>query len=219
MKKQEEKKQPPSKYDALTINDLEGKVEQAHILSRESQKDMYEVLEYLRMSGRFRENARYKKASFWEYLEDRFTIRQGTYRENVFAFAKFPEYAVEYGIGLVTKIGRVCGSKKIGKVFEEIARESASHKKSLNRASIEIIIQKQRATERIEKKITDWKAMYEHEKAAHDSTRESLKIAVATVKELNEQVDKLKRTAETFDKVRTIFDTYGVQPSRVRMQA
>ncbi len=205
----EKTKKEPTKYDALSISDLEGKIEKMFTLSRESQKEMYEVLEYLRTSGRFKENTRYKKALFWEYLEDRFTIRQGTYRENVRAFVKFPSHAVEYGVGIVTKIDRVCGSKKIGKVMEEIAKEAATHKKPLNRASIESIIQKHRARRAIKKAITDWKAMYETEKAAHEKTKAALKVAMTAIKERDEQIEKLKNTAAKFNKVRTILDSFG----------
>jgi hypothetical protein len=205
-----ETKKEPTKYDALSIGDLEGKVEKMFTLSRESQREMYEVLEYLRTSGRFKENHRYKKTSFWDYLEDRFTIRQGTYRENVRAFLKFPEYAVEYGVGIVTKIDRVCGSKKIGKVLDEITKEAATRKKSINRAFIEAIIQKHRIAPAITKTITDWRAMYEAERAAHDATKVNLKIAVAKVKELQEQVEKLKETAGVLDRVRVFIDGHGM---------
>ena len=202
-----EQKKEPTKYDALTINDLEGQIEKMFQMSRESQREMYCVLEYLRTSNRFKENPRYKKAAFWEYLEDRFTIRQGTYRENVRAFIKFPEYAIEYGVGMVTKIDRVCGSKKIGKVMDEIKKESAAHKKPLSRANIETIIQKHR-TVTIEKTITDWKSMYEVEKAAHTFTLAALKEANTTIGELKEQIERLRRTAETFGKMRDVLEGY-----------
>jgi hypothetical protein len=206
MKKTEKK--VPNEFDSLSIVELEKRVEQNHLLSREAQKEMYVMLEYLRTSNRYKENPRYKKSLFWEYLEDRFTIRQGTYRENARAFLKYPEYAVEYGVGLVTKIDRVCGKTKVDKVIGVIAKETATHKKPLDRTAIENIIQANRSTPRIEKVITDWKAMYEAERAGHEETKKALKVAVATVNELRQQVDMLKRTAETFGKVRDVLEGY-----------
>lgn len=203
------KEELKKKYDAKSIGDLEASVERSFTLSKEHQREMYVCLEYLKMTSRFRENTRYKKATFWTYLSDRFTIREGTYRENVRAFCNYPDFAVEYGVGLVTHIGNACGSKKIAKVISEITKEEQVRKKPLNRANISGIISKH-ATVKIEKKITDWHAMYEHEKLAHETTKQSLKLALAQVKELTEQVEKLKVTAETVTSIRNLFDRNGV---------
>lgn len=202
------------KYDGITISELESKIEKLHILSREHQKEMYECLEYLRMTGRFKENPRYKKSSFWEYLEDRFTIREGTYRENIRAFTKFPEYALEYGVGMVSKIDRVCGGMKVEKVMSEINKEATEHKTPLTRAKIESIIQKHRIAPKIKKKDTDWKAMYEHEKATHEQTKEALRVAMKRIGELNEQIAKLKVTAQTVTSIKRIFDRQNVPLQR-----
>jgi hypothetical protein len=194
------------KYDGINISELEAKIKKLYTLSRENQKEMYECLEYLRTTYRFKENPRYKKSSFWEYLEDNFTIRQGTYRENVRAFTKFPKYALEYGIGLVSKIDRVCGGMRVEKVISEIQQEGIAHKMPLSRAKMEAIIQKHWPIPKIKKEITDWKSMYENEKLAHDHTKEALQVAVKKVKELNEQIEKLKITAQVAITIRKMFD-------------
>ncbi len=200
----EEKKNP--KYDGITITELEAKVEQFRTQSRENQKEMYECLEYLRLSNRFKENPRYKKATFWVYLEDRFTIRENTYRENMRAFSKFPEYSCEYGVGMVAKVDRECGGMRVEKVFSEIQREAAIHKTPLSRAKMGDIIQKNRLTRKIEKKITDWKSMYVHEKAAHDQTKAALRTAVRKVEELNEQIAKLRPAAQNIISIRELLN-------------
>ena len=203
-KKQAPKKQP-NKFDGISLTELEASIEKLHSMSRESQKEMYETLEYLRTSGRFRENYRYKKANFWTYLEDRFTIREGTYRENAIAFLKYPKPAIEYGVGLITKIGRVCGRANTAKVLSEIEKEGASRKAQLPRAKIENIIHKY-AVVKPEKKIVDWKAMYEAESAAHAKTKDALRDAMKTIAELKEQVEKLKKTAEKVGMIKGIMD-------------
>ena len=205
------------KYDGITISELEGKIEKLHILSREHQKEMYECLEYLRMTGRYKENPRYKKSSFWMYLEDRFTIREGSYRGNVRAFTKFPKYTLEYGVGMVSKIDRLCGGMKVDKVISEIQQEATSHKTPLSRDKMESIIQKYRSVKNKKEK-PDWKTMYEHEKAAHETTKEALRFAMKKIKELNEQIEKLKVTAHTVTSIKRIFDKekYPIQhPSTV----
>ena len=199
-----EKKKEPSKYDAMGISVLESQVIKLFTMSRESQKEMYMILDYLRMTNRFRENTRYKKTSFWVYLEDRFTIREGTFRENVRAFTKFPEFAVEYGAGIINKIDKVCGAGRIGKVISEITKETTARKKPLNRASIETIIQKHKV-ERIEKIQIDWTAKFEQEAAAHIKTKEALRAALSTIKELDAQILKLKITAEKYNRLKDEF--------------
>ncbi len=130
------------KDDRMTIEVLERQVESSTRLAEESQKEMYEALEYLRYTNRFKENARYKKSDFWAYLDDRFAIKEKHYLEYVRVYTRFPAQAMEYGVGMVARIERICGSKKIKMVFDEIEREQSSHKKPLSRAKIEQIIQK-----------------------------------------------------------------------------
>lgn len=209
----------PTPYDTLSITDLERKVVELSALSRESMREMYTLLEYLRTSSRYKENPSYKKATFWQYIEDIFTIREGTYRENSRAFTKFPEYAVEYGVGIVAKVDRLCGGAKVSKVMDEIKRENLSHKKPLSRSSVENIIQKYRATPRISKTITDWKAMYEAESARHETTKTNLKIALAEIKELHDQVSKLKSAAQKFNDMRDVFVGYEKVVSGVELRA
>ena len=58
----------------------------------------------------------------------------------------------------------------------EDARKSA--KKELNRAKIQSIIENNRILPKIEKKVTDWKIMYEREATAHEATKQELKKAI-----------------------------------------
>jgi len=206
-KKKEKPAREPLKFDGIPLQELETKIETLHIASRELQKEMYEVLEYLRITKRYKENPVYVKSTFWQYLEDRFTIRPGTYRENVFAFTKHPEASVQLGVGLVSKINRLCGNVKAKKVIDEIQKAGESSKKPLPRAKIETVIQKNTDPERLKKReITDWKAMYEAEISAHENTKESLRVAVARVKELEEQVERLKMTASMITSIREIVE-------------
>ena len=216
MKKKVQQQAPPapSKYAKLGILELEARVESAHQLAREAQMEMYEILEYLRHSSRFKENPGHKKTTFWQYLEDRFTIRQGTYRENVRAFIKYPQPALDYGVGVVTKVVRLC-ERKAPKVFEELKKTAASHKKPLPRAAIETIIQKHRTAPKIEKTITDWRAMYEAEWSMHEATRKELVMANMIIADQAVQIDKLKRTVEDFGRVRAVVvehDKMGTAP-------
>lgn len=201
-----EEKELEGKYSSICINDLEKKIDSLKTVSRESQKEMYECLEYLRMSNRFKENATYKNSSFWKYLDDRHGIREGTYRDHVRAYSKFDEYAVKYGIGLIAKIDRVCGGMAVEKVVSEIQKESESRKTPIPRAKIESIIHRFEKKPRRKKEAKpDWKNLYMTEKRAHDLTKTALKTAMERIKELNEQVAKLKVTAGKVSEIKKIF--------------
>jgi hypothetical protein len=210
MKKKKTKAKEPLKYDGIPIQELETKIESLHVISRGSQKEIFEMLEYLRTTGRFRENPVYAKSTFWQYLDDRFTIRQGTYRENVLAFSRHPQAAISLGAGVIAKINRLCGSIKTKKVIDEIQAATLNRKTPLPRGKIEAIIRKNADPEKLKKKhITDWKAMYEHELATHDRTKEALRAAMARVKELESQVERLKLTANMVTSIREIVERSG----------
>lgn len=201
-----EEKELEGKYSSICITDLEKKIDSLKTVSRESQKEMYECLEYLRMSNRYKENATYKTASFWKYLDDRFGVREGTYRDHLRVYSKFNEYAVQYGIGLIAKIDRICGGMAVEKVVSEIQKETESRKTPIPRAKIESIIQRFEKKPRREKKEKpDWKTLYMTEKRAHDATKIALKTAMERIKELNEQIAKLKVTASKVSKIKKIF--------------
>ena len=186
------KKGTNSKFDSMSIYELESSVETSSRLAKEHQLDMYSTLEYLRMTCRYKENAAYSKASFWRYLEDRFLIKEKAYRDNVRVYTKFPEHALTYGPGVISRIDRICGSTKVEKVVSEIKRAITSRKKEPSCDVIDNIIASNRSTRKIEKTITDWKAMYEHENVAHLATKQLLKEANETIKVLNAQVVRLK---------------------------
>ena len=177
-------------FKTMKIGQIEKAVDKLDRKSRESEKQKYETLEYLRTSKRFRENNRYKKASFWEYIEDRFTIRERTFRENTDAFMKYPAESVEFGVGLVAKVKRQCGRGKVKTVFSKIQEEQSAKKGTLRRDQIDKIISGESV--RIEKKYTDWRAMYEAEKVAHERTRDLLRESLEQVDQKNEQIKKLK---------------------------
>ena len=207
MKKKKKAAKEPLKYDGIPLQEIETKIESLYTTSRESQKEMYEILDYLRTTRRFRENPVYAKSTFEDYLEDRFTIRMKTFRENVMAFSKHPEAAVSLGVGVVSKIRRLCGTIKTKKVIDEIQKAGENRKTPLPRAKIETIIRKNADPKKLEKKQhTDWKVMYEYELAAHEKTKEALRIAMAKVKEFEDQVERLKMTAGMVTSIREIVD-------------
>jgi len=215
MKKKNRKPDAPvSPFAGLPISDLESYVDNCIVDARVAQKEMVEVLLYLKVTGRYKENKRYERATFYQYIEDRFNIRKGTYMEMQRAFAKFPQETVEFGVGLVSKVIRQCGPVRSGKVLADLLKAKETAKTELKRAKIEKIIQ-DNTTRRIKKSFTDWRAMYEAEAAAHQKTKDDLSAAYARINELEEQVVRLERTAERYSEIRRVFE----QPIRCEVGA
>jgi len=96
--------------------------------SLESRKNATFALYHLKTSGRFKENPLYKKSSFASYLEGVYNIREGSFNESVRAFLTFPKESVKYGVGLVSKIHRKCGSSKEKQVLKEIKEKEKALK-------------------------------------------------------------------------------------------
>jgi hypothetical protein len=191
------------KFGKMNIGEIEGKIRKLSLMSKENQFEMYRYLEYLRMSERYKENPQYKKSSFWQYVQDMFNILQNTYRENVFAFFKFPEHTKQYGVGLITKIQRECGKLKVDTVIAEIKKEAELRKKPFPRNKIDEVILRYRSPDKKKPEKVDWKALYEHERIAHENTKKALKDAMMRIKELNEQIAKLKESAKKLHQIKT----------------
>lgn len=181
------KERDPNPLDKKPIAEIEKIIEVCKEESRYAQLKMYEHLKYLQKTSRYKENKAYSKSSFWTYIEDRYNIRPTTYRESIKAYLQYPDEAVHYGVGLVSKVLRQCGTLKAKSVFLQILA-----KDTMKRPEIEKIIAKNTSQSKIEKTYVDWRAMYEAEKAAHETTRAELNFAQKKINELTAQVRKMK---------------------------
>ena len=197
-------KELKEKYGGLDLFTLEEKALEKRNLSRENQKEFVEILIYLEATKRYKENKLYAKASFYVYIDDRFMLRQATYREMKRAYVKWPEAAIKHGVGLVSKIERKCGTLEMNKVLSEI--EKVEEHKPIKREVVEKIIHKHRDIEKEKKLIDrkDWKNLYIREVEQHNKTKEALAEAETKIQELEEQVQKLKQTASVVSRMRKI---------------
>jgi len=181
-------------YEKMSITELEESVKGKNEASLSAKKEMVEILIYLKTTSRFKENKTYAKSSFNHYIEDRFNIRPKTFYEMQKAFTRHPDETLHYGIGVVARIQRECGQKNAGKVLDEM-KKTENKVKVLKRKKIDDII-KQHSTPRPVKVISDWKARYEIEFRDHEETKKQLAAAWLTIKEQDEQIEKLKATIE-----------------------
>lgn len=180
------------KYSGKKISEIEKEITAKNELSLEARKTAIFALRYLETTGRYKENPTYKKSSFADYLMGYHAIRETTYREAFRAFDKFEAETVKYGVGLISKILKVCGAKKERQVIEEIKKTDEALKNPIQRDRIKIIINKHAKPTPAAK--PGYKALYVAEMRKHEVTRRRYKEALADLKEAKRQIEKLKET-------------------------
>ena len=184
----------------MTIDQIESRIDGNIAKARTADQYMIESLIYLKTSGRYKENKRYERATFYDYVQDRFNLTRTKYMEMQAAYIRFPKECKSEGVGFVARVMRRCSSQNAAQAMAHINRAKAGAKKELKFEKIEAIIADH--TPKIEKKFTDYKAMYAAEVAAHAKTKEALKAAMTRNAELEEQNEKLKLTAARFKDMR-----------------
>ncbi|HBJ74412.1 MAG TPA: hypothetical protein DDY86_02555 [Syntrophaceae bacterium] len=100
------------------------------------------LLQSLESSGEFREIPKYKKSSFWEFIENEFGIREQSYRDARFSLGFHYAAAEKHGIGLIARIGRTCGVRKVPEVVKVIAEVESKLKGSLSHTKALEIVKK-----------------------------------------------------------------------------
>jgi len=192
-------------FEQKRIEDIEKHLTDLKQLSNDAMAEFYLGLKYLEKTKRYKENKRYKTASFWTYIDDIFQIKQTAYRENIRALMNHPDKTKKYGVGLVSKVMRTCKSEAVEKVFADIETKQEKRKTPVSREQIEEIIQSYANDKaKITKTMVDWRAMYEAEKIAHGQTRELLSAAYDELAELRDRCEKLKWSAAGFIDVKRI---------------
>lgn len=87
------------------------------------EKEFIEALYYLDFKKLFRKDKRYKKASFEEYISDRFDLSYQRYRDLLKVYGIFPQEADKYGIGAVRKAIKMMGLRKAEAVFKLLKKK------------------------------------------------------------------------------------------------
>ena len=179
-------------YDKMTIGDIEAEIKFHHSNSVEEKKKFIFGLQYLKHTGRFRENPVYKKSSFANYLLGEYNMRINSFEESARAFSKYPEESEKYGVGMIAKIRRQCGVKKEKEVIEEIKKTDNQIKARIRRDKIDEIIK--RNSKKIPPQKATYKELYMTEKYMHERTLERYRDVLQQLKEANAQIQKLKTT-------------------------
>jgi len=109
------------KYDTRSITQIETEAAREKILELRHQKNFIRALYYLDYTKRFRENPRFKNASFNEYVKTMFDLSPGRYGDLKLAFIGAPVEAVKYGPSIPIAAHHRCGAVGKEKVFNDLA--------------------------------------------------------------------------------------------------
>lgn len=201
-----------AKYDSQPIVDVEREVEESKALHQTAHEEMILALFYLERTARFKENPRYAKSSFAQYVKDRFGISWNAYLRARIVYVTLPGEARDFGPGLVGSVVARCGSGLASKVFSDIRAAQSKRKTELPRAEIEKIVSKH--AERHNKMVqARRKALAPAKQAKRTEARpltytelESRYAALrkendelrATLAQKEDQIEKLLATVESF---------------------
>jgi len=193
------------RLNGLTIDQVEQRIETSLKQVVEGRKAVIMDIFALERTGRYKENPRYKNATFREYLKDRWRLPESAYREERIAFTNQIEYVERHGLDRTIRVNKLCGVLEAPKVFKAIEKEEIKRKKTLpwNRVS-EIVGQFAKKTKSPPK--TEHMTPAEYQKII-DSQRDEISSLREAYNELEEQVDRLKATVEKYkEAAREVFE-------------
>lgn len=127
--------------DSKTISQIEDGAKEAMATSMATRREFIETMYYLERTGRWKENVRFREASFGTYLRDIYMLTIGTYDQERIAFIKHPLESNEFGIGTVVNARKRCPALEVPKVFEEIRAVQQKTGRPANHIAIGKIIE------------------------------------------------------------------------------
>ena len=186
------------KYANKSLKEVEKSLDGFNAKSHESRKSFILGLYYLKCSTRYKEDKRYKTTSFENYALERHNIGERRFRDELQAFVKYEPGSKSLGVGMVIKIGKKCGAKKVPVVLKEIAAIEKEVKRPLDRKQINSVIWDNRKPAVKKAATGPTKAEY---KTTLTNTRQELSTKYNMIKEQADQIDKLKKTVIARDEM------------------
>ena len=187
------------KYDRKSLNEIEKSIDGFNTKSHENRKAFIFLLYYLKCSTRYKEDKRYKTASFETYINERHNIGLRKFRDEHKMFVKYEPEAKALGVGVLVKIERKCTAKKVPVVLKKIAAIEKEVKRPLDRQQINSVIWDNRKPGK-EKKAKTGPTMAEF-KTDLNSTRKELSTKYNIIKEQADQIGKLQKTVVARDEM------------------
>lgn len=188
------------RYDSLNVSDVFKIAHDEKDRREDATEKLAEVLSYLKLSNRFKNDMKYRNSSFGEFLLHEFQIdEKKQYDVWCTAYMQYPEEAKKVGPTLVDKFKKTCGSEKVPAIVKAIIEKQEETglvlplRSNGNSPSIEKIVkpflrsvpEKPKSTLRKDFKDSQEKLTFT-EKVLHETQDE--------LGEKTEQVNKLKKT-------------------------
>ena len=111
-----------AKYDGKSIEEIERMALESQGTSVEARREFIEALYYLRENGRFRENPKFKDATFATYIHSRFMMSVSQFDRERVAYINFPDATERFGPGVVSKAVKKLGQPGARKVFNSLGK-------------------------------------------------------------------------------------------------
>lgn len=182
-------------YDCKTVQEVENDVNEFASISTDYYRRQIGALFYLERTGKFRESAGFKGADFDTYLREKWNMSPSKYRDAKTAYIQFPEESEEYGAGFMANVARKCGQANVATVLNALDSEKKKSKKPLTPEKRDAILKRFIPTHQIKKEYVDWRAMYLQ-------AQQTIKEMQGELEEKEVQIEKLKRTLESYRRPR-----------------
>ena len=183
-------KETEKKYKTMSISDLEMECQSCQGAEIAARKRFIEILGYLKITKRYRENVRFKQAAFGVYLEQKFYMSERKFNDEREAFNRYADRCQETSVATVVKIIKKVPVLDHYKVFDKIVRAKKKANGEISQYRVEKIIDQFTPTPKAKPK---GKTIQEYEAEIVD-LKARLMDAEATIKGQEEQIERLENT-------------------------
>jgi len=129
------------KYQDSSVEKIETACQALRLSYTNARQSFIEMLFYLHETKRFRENPKFKKAIFKDYIWGMFSITEAQYYKERKAFALYPKEVEKNGIGTVVKVVSLIKTENHAKVFDTIKSIQVKRKTPVKQHEINRIIE------------------------------------------------------------------------------
>ena len=183
-------KETEKKYKTMSISDLEMECQSCQGAEMAARKRFIGILGYLKITKRYRENVRFKQASFGVYLEQKFYMSERKFNDERLAFNQYADRCQETSVATVVKIIKKVPVLNHYKVFDKIVRAKKKANGEISQYRVEKIIDQFTPTPKAK---PGGKTIREYEAEIVD-LKARLMDAEATIKGQEEQIERLENT-------------------------
>lgn len=107
-------------FDEMSITEIERRATDAQQLHHEAERELLNLLDYLEMTGRYRENPLFKSSTFPEYLNLKFGMTLGQFCFKRRIYTTFNKEVEALGVGTVSRLVHELPALDVSKAAQRI---------------------------------------------------------------------------------------------------